>query len=493
MSQPPKPPDTPPLPDPDALPEDVPTLQALVRSLLGAVAELQAEVAELREKLGRSSSNSSQPPSSDPPWRPTRRKSASGRKQGGQPGHPGSHRRLQPLDQVDEVIDVEPQQCRGCGHRFEREPPRGRRKLRRHQVVELPPLRPHVTEYRLYSRHCRGCSTRTWATLPAGVPRRCVGPRVQAMLALLSGGCRLSRRQVQALARDLFGLELSLGTLVALEADTATVLAQPYAAVAQAVVQEPVLFVDETSWREAGVLQWLWTVVSRRYVCYRLDRRRNRDACRALLEGAERETGAAEATPEHPPPCVTTDRYSVYGYLEAPRRSLCWSHLIREFLAAAERGGIDAVVAHWVLDRMGEVLSHWRRCQAGALDRKALLMAVASVQEGLRTPLIWGSEQGARPTRALCRYLLREWESLWTWLHVEGGEPTNNRAERALRGPVLWRKSSFGHQSESGKQFVERMLTVVGTLRLQGRNVWEYLVAACRSALHSEPAPSLLA
>lgn len=318
-------------------------------------------------------------------------------------------------------------------------------------------------------------------------------------MALLSGACRLSRRQVQTLVRDVFGLELSLGTLVALEADTAAVLAHPYAEVAQAVVQEPVVFVDETSWREAGVLQWLWAVVSKRFAYYRVDRRRNREACRALLEPPD--PGPAPAGP-HPesarsepglPPRITTDRYSVYGYLEAEQRSLCWSHLLREFQAAAERGGRDAAIAHWALDRLAEVLGHWRRYQAGEFDRAALLAAVQPAQEGLRPPLTWGREQGSRKTQALCRYLLAEWDSLWTWLHVEGGEPTNNRAERALRGPVLWRKSSFGHQSETGRYFVERLLTVVGTLRLQGRNVWEYLVAACQAGVHGTPAPSLLA
>jgi transposase len=466
------------------LPEDVATLQAMIRSLLATLAALQAEVAELREQLQRNSSNSSKPPSSDPPWRPARQpKPPSGRKPGGQPGHPGRHRRLLPPDQVDTCFDIEPECCQDCGHCFQGEPPPGRRKLRRHQVAELPSLRPHITEYRLYARRCRDCGKRTWASLPVGVPQRCVGPRAQAVLALLAGACRLSRRQVQSLAQDVFGIQLSLGTLSALEADTATALTAPYQEVGNAVVQEPVLFVDETSWREAGVLHWLWTVVSRHYVYYRLDRHRNREACRALLVGAE--TGPS-------PPCVTTDRYGVYGYLEPERRSLCWAHLIREFLAAAGRGGVDGAVAHWLLDRMGGVLTHWHALQAQEVGREEFLAKVEPLREGFRAPLEWGRERGSRATQALCRALLENWASLWAWQAVEGGEPTNNAAERALRPAVLWRKSSFGHQSESGKQFVERMLTVVGTLRQQQRNVWEYLVTACIASLHGQPAPTLL-
>jgi transposase len=313
-------------------------------------------------------------------------------------------------------------------------------------------------------------------------------------VALLSGACRLSRRQVRELMHDLFGVALSLGTVSTLERDTAALLAAPWDEIAAAVVRENVVWVDETSWREAGVLQWLWTAASKRYVCYRLDPRRNREACRALLEPSAAATGATPAV-EKPRagPLVTTDRYNVYGYLEASRRSFCWSHLIREFLGAAERGGQDAVIAHWVLDRMEEVLQQWRRFKAGAQSREDFVAAVQPAQEGLRTPLSWGVEHGSRRTKALCRSLLEEWESLWAWLPVEGGEPTNNSAERALRSAVLWRKSSFGHQSEAGKQFVERMLTTVGTLRLQGRNVWEYLVAVCSAPLAGAPVPSLLA
>ena len=317
----------------------------MVRSLLTTVAALQAEVMELREQLQRNSSNSSKPPSSDPPWRSTRqKKTSSGRKPGGQPGHLGLHRRLLPPEQIDTYVEVEPECCQGCGHSFLSVPVPSRRKWRCHQVAELPPLRPHVTEYRLYARHCRDCGKRTWASLPVGVSRRCVGPRAQAVLALLAGACRLSRRQVQSLAQDVFGIGLSLGTVSALEADTATALTAPYRELAQAVVQEPVLFVDETSWREAGVLHWLWTVASRHYVYYRLDRHRNRAACRALL--ADAETGPS-------PPCVTTDRYGVYDYLDPEQRSFCWAHLIRECLGMAARGGVDGAVAHWLLDRMG--------------------------------------------------------------------------------------------------------------------------------------------
>ena len=468
------------------LPDDVPTLQALVRELLTTVATLQEQVRVLTEQLQRNSGNSSRPPSSDPPWRQRPQKPPSGRKRGGQKGHPGAHRDLVPSTEVNHLVLVSPATCDHCGEAFEAKLPR-RRKFRRWQCVELPPIQPEVTEYQLLARQCTCCGRRTWAQLPAGVSRRCVGPRVQALTALLTGACRLSRRQVQCLLTDLCGIRLSLGTLIALEADTAQALAQPYQELAASVPQATVLGVDETSWREAGTLHWLWTAVTPQFAFYRVDRHRNRAAFTALL-GA----GGTEAGEPPPGPVIGSDRYSAYGHLPPERRSLCWAHLARDFRAAQDRGGIDAVVGRWVLELLGTILVPWRRHRQGELTREALLTAVAPYQEALRTPLNWGSERGTQALRALCNDLRGRWESLWTWLHVEGGEPTNNAAERALRSAVLWRKNSFGHQSEAGEQFVERMLTTVTTLRLQRRNLWDYLVRTCEAATCGGSVPSLL-
>lgn len=486
MSQPP------PDPLPDDLPADVPTLQRMVRELQAVVDALQEQVRALTEAHQRNSRNSSRPPSSDPPWRQRPSKPPSGKKRGGQPGRPGKHRRLLPEREVDHVEVLSPSACDHCGQPFSPQLPR-RRSFRRWQVVELPPIRPEVTEYQLHARRCACCGKRTWASLPAGVSRRCVGPRVQAMAALLSGACRVSRRQVQSLLADLFGVHLALGTLAALEADTARALAAPYQEVAVAVAQAKALWVDETSWREAGVLHWLWTAVTRTFTFYRLDRHRNRAACEALLAGGKDPGAVAGGKREEPPEGVlTTDRYCAYDHLPPERRSFCWAHLARDFRAAAERGGVDGAVGRWVLESFGRLLEAWRQQREGVLTREAFLGEVQACQEALRTPLRWGAEHGTRPTRALCQDLLLRWPYLWTWLEVAGGEPTNNAAERALRTAVLWRKSSFGHQGETGKQFVERMLTVVGTLRLQRRNLWEYLVKACEASLCGRVAPSLL-
>jgi len=380
---------------PDALPDDVPTLQAMVQDLRARVREqhqlltaLQAQVQELVEREKRNSGNSSQPPSSDPPWRQRRQKPPTGKKRGGQHGHPAHYRRLVPASAVDHVVVCTPDTCGHCGGHFPQSSPR-QRKVRRFQVFELPPIRPEITEYQAEARRCRDCGRRTWGALPAGV-NRCVGPRVQAVAALLSGACRLPRRQTQALLTDLFGVQLSLGTLCALEAETARALAAPYAELASTVPRVPVLGVDETSWKEAGTLHWIWTAVTKQFAFFHVDRHRSRAVFQALLPEAAG-TG----------PVVISDRYSTYGHLPAERRSLCWAHLARDFRAAAERGGIDAVVGRWMLEIFGKVLEPWQRYRRGAGEWEVCLAEITARLEELRAPLRWGAEHGSRKTQAL--------------------------------------------------------------------------------------------
>jgi transposase len=175
-------------------------LQAENAALRAENAALQERVRELDARLGQTSANSSRPPSADPPQAPPRPKAPpSGRKRGGQPGHRGACRGLLPVEQVDEVVPVVPERCRHCGQPFPETTARGRGRAWRHQVVELLPLAVRVTEYQMAVRRCADCGKRTRASLPPGVPRRPFGARLTAVVALLSGRYRLSRREVRQL------------------------------------------------------------------------------------------------------------------------------------------------------------------------------------------------------------------------------------------------------------------------------------------------------
>src|SRR5215471_17096507 len=244
-------------PFPPELWEQTPlAVREYIRTLEARVAALEATVQQLLERLQQDSHNSSRPPSSDPPhaMRPRPRRGPSGRKRGGQPGHPGQHRELVPIEEVARVVPVKPPQCRQCQHPLQGDDPQPYR----HQVTEVPPIRPVVTEYQLHQLVCPACGASTRAPLPVGVPPGDFGPRVQAIVALCTGAYRLSKRTTQEVMADLFGLPMSLGTIPHLEQATVQAVAEPVAEAHTYVRTQSVAHLDETGWREGRTRAWLW-------------------------------------------------------------------------------------------------------------------------------------------------------------------------------------------------------------------------------------------
>jgi transposase len=443
-------------------------------------AALQERVRELEARLGQTSANSSRPPSSDPPQAPARPKALpSGRKRGGQPGHRGAFRALLPVEQVDEVVTVVPERCRHCEQPFPATAPGGRASVWRHQVVELLPLTVRVTEYRMAARRCSACGKRTRAELPAGVPRRPFGARLTAVIALLSGRYRLSRREVRQLLHDLWEVRVSLGAVVRQEqAQSATL--EPMVEEARAVVQQAaVINMDETGWRQAKRRAWLWTVVASGLTVFMIDRSRGGAVVDALLGSAF--TGV-----------VGSDRWSAYSRFPAERRALCHAHLKRAFQALVDRGGEAEPIGRWGLAETERLFALWHRFRAGEFDRRELRRRLVPLQSRLGRLLRRGRGNPDRKAAALCRELTKWWPALWTFARVEGAEPTNNAAERALRPAVLWRKGSFGSDSAAGSRFAERLLTVGASCRQQGRPLLAFLVAAVEAAVRGSSPPSLL-
>jgi len=443
---------------------------------------LQERVRDLEARLGQDSSNSSRPPSSDPPQataKGKRRSAPSGRKRGGQPGHPGSFRSLLPVEQVDAVVVVVPEVCRWCQQPFAEGKARRHGRVWRHQVVELPLPAVRVTEYQLEARRCAHCGKRTRATLPAGVPHRAFGPQLAAVVAMLTGRYRLSRREVQQLLVDLWGVTLSLGSVTNQEQAQSTALAPVVAEVRAAVQQAGLANVDETSWRQEKRRAWLWVAVTPHLTAFLIDRSRGGVALEALL--GEQFGGV-----------VGSDRWSVYKRYPAKRRALCWAHLKRDFQGLVDRGGEAEPIGRWGLAEIARLFGLWHRYRAGEVSRKEVPRQLVPIQARLGRLLWRGEESADQKAAGLCRELNRWWPALWTFTRVEGVEPTNNSAERALRPGVLWRKGSFGSDSEAGSRYAERMLTVVATCRQQGRRLLDFLVAAGEAAQRGLPAPSLL-
>jgi len=471
---------TPPAPD-HALLEQVATLRLENAALRAENAVLQACIRELEARLGQNSSNSSRPPSSDPPQAPPKRRAApSGRQRGGQTGHPGAHRALLPVEQVDEIVAVVPECCQHCQQPFPATAAgRCRGRVWRHQVVELLPLGVQVTEYRMIARRCPACGKRTRADLPAGVPRRPFGARLTAVIALLSGRYRLSRREVRQLLQDLWQVRVSLGAVVRQEQAQSAALAPVVEEARAAVVEAAVVNMDETGWREEQRRAWLWTAVTGALTVFLINRSRGGAVVEALLGSAF--TGV-----------VGSDRWSAYSRFPAERRALCQAHLKRDFQALVDRGGEAAPIGRWGLAEIERLFGMWHRFRAGEFDRQELQRRLVPLRARFGRLLRRGHENLDRKAAALCGELRRWWPALWTFARVEGVEPTNNMAERALRPAVLWRKGSFGSDSEAGSRFAERLLTVAATCRQQRRGLLDFLVAAGEAALRGSSPPSLL-
>lgn len=236
---------------------------------------------------------------------------------------------------------------------------------------------------------------------------------------------------------------------------------------------------DETGWRQGQQRAWLWTMVTALVTVFHIDRSRGSQVVRALL-GADW-SGV-----------VGSDRFSAYRWLVAAQRQVCWAHLTRDFQKLVDWGAGPRPVGERLLACQTQVCELWHRFRAGELDRADLARAIGRVAAEMRAVLEAGRDRGHPAAQPLCRELLAVWPALWTFVLVDGVEPTNHAAEQALRPAVLWRKGSFGTHSAAGSRFVERMLTVTATCRQQQRSLCAFLVEAVTAAQLAQPHPSLL-
>jgi transposase len=450
------------------------------RELLGRVAELEAVVRELQAKLGINATNSSLPPSANPPEAPKPVvKTPTGRKPGGQPGHPGHCRVRVPADQLKETIHFVPTVCAHCQAALPVEPAADDPQPVWHQRAELPPRMVEVTEYQAHARTCPDCGTITWEKIPDHLRAHAYGPRLTALVSYLSGSPHVSKRGIEELIETVVTLPISLGTIAKLEQEMSAALAPAHAAAQQAVRDAAVKNVDETGWKKAGRPGWLWTAATTWVACFVIHPSRGAVGLAALL--GQKITGI-----------VCSDRWSVYGRLLTKQRQVCWAHLKRDFQKLVDRGGAAKEHGEFGLAIVGVVFDSWHSFRGGGMTRRQLRQEIAYWREAFHEQLRQGCACTDTKAAAFCKNLLAVEPALWTFVTKAGVEPTNNHAERVLRSAVLWRKNAFGCHSEAGCRFVERILTVVQTLRLQKRPVMEFLHQALLAHRHGEAAPKLL-
>jgi transposase len=448
---------------------------ALIEAQAARIDELVGRVDELEREAGRSSRNSSLPPSRDSSQaRKERPKKQSGRRQGGQKGHPGTHRPM--VADPDRVVEHWPSVCAGCGESIADADCVGEGEAVAHQVSEII-VRVEVTEHRRMRVRC-DCGRCTLAELPAGVPAGAFGPAVAAAAATLTAA-RVSRREAARLLADLCGVQISAASVEALVKQASDALEDSYVEVLTAVDSSAVRGADETSWPRAGKGGWLSVATAEHAALFQITERRDRDSTKALLG-------------DDPGGVIVSDRYAVYLFIDDAKRQVCLAHVARDFVAIGERAGAPGRLGRKLTRELSAVFA---TLNAPDLDRGDLAKLSADTQPA-RDRISALLNQGARSrdpkTRRFCAGLLTHQQALWTFTPIAGVPPTNNASERALRHAVMWRKTSYGTQTSHGDRLVKRLLTVRESCRLQGRRMHDYLTAAITADLHGQPIPALL-
>jgi transposase len=464
-----------------------------ILELAGRVEQHEERLRRLEEQARQDSRTSSRPPSADPPkTRAQRRAEARAkakelmrgererRKPGGQSGHRGAGRDLRPEGQVDEIVDHYPEACGGCGRWFDDVQRRPGGRFGRHQVCELPPISVTWTEHRTHQLRCRHCRARTSARLPQEIGGSPFGPVLQAAVVTLTARHRISRRGICELVSELFGVWLSTGAVDAICQRASDALAGPHCQLQDRVLDQGAVHVDETGWRTRGEGRALWTATTAEATFLQIAEHCNREQFNALVG-----TGYAGI--------VVSDRWNGFEHLDPNRRQVCWSHIDRDFRRHSEGLAEQKTFGEQGLELSRRVFKAWRAFKHDHHDREQLKAEIAPIQTEL-WQLLQDASPKSRRTRWHRRFannLLKVWPALWTFVTVEGVEPTNNPAERALRAPVIHRKLSLGTQSDNGERFAERALSAAATCRLQSRSLFTYLSELLVAHSRGDPFPAL--
>lgn len=451
------------------------------RELLKEIGELKSRLRELEARLGQNASNSSMPPSANPPQAPPPvRKQPTGRKPGGQPGHAAHLRQRLPAERLTQPTQhYVPELCAACAGDLPYAPGPDDPEPRWHQTVELREVPVEITEHLAHARTCPDCGHVTWAKIPQAIRAHVCGPRLAATVSYLSGVLHASKRGIEEFVETVCGVPIALGTVSHLEQEMSAALADAHAEAQQAVQAAAAKNVDETGWKKAGDPRWLWGAATTLVACFVIAPTRGAAGLAALLGKKIRGI-------------VSSDRWSVYGRLKLGLRQVCWAHLKRDFQKLVDRGGDASTFGELGLDTVEVVFAHWHSFRGGGLSRAQLQRRIAPVRQTLRAWLELGCACKDTKAAAFCANLLAIEAALWTFVRKEGVEPTNNHIERLLRPGVLWRKNAFGCHSENGCRFVERLLTVVQTLRLQKRPALPFMYQALLAHRQAHKAPQLL-
>jgi transposase len=448
--------------------------QARIAELEARVLALEGQLRDFLDKL-----KPPPPPRVAPDLPPGPAKKPTGRKPGGQPGHPAHLKRRLPPQRVQRVIPFVPQDCRKCQAPLPQQAGPDDPPPTWHQVAELPPLAAEITEYQGHYRSCPCCGTLNHAAIPADIRAHSVGPRLSATLSYLAGCHGLSKRGLEEVAQAVFDAPVALGTVANLEQEMSAALAGSHREALDAVAQADVKNVDETGWKERGKKRWLWVAATGTLAAFIISPWRN-------LKALTRRLGQDFVG------ILCSDRWRVYDEWPVLQRQVCWAHLKRNWEKLVERGGKARAIGQACLDVHRRVFELWHLYRGGTIGYEQLDDAMAPLMMALQGILHTGGRSRDRKLARHCARVLEVSPALWAFLVCAGVEPTNNHAERVLRPAVLWRRRSFGCQSAAGCRLVERLLTVVQSLRLQRRSVLAFLHETLHAHRSGTPMPRLV-
>jgi transposase len=468
---------------------DAPICQGCVEKE-ARIADLERRVAEqglrirqleelVRKLLGQL------PPPPEPATRPMadipkpEPKKPSGRKPGGQPRHPPHLKKLLPIERVTAVVAHVPKHCESCHANLPPEATATDPPPSRHQIAELPNIRAEITEHQGHYRSCPDCQHVTQAPIPAEVRAESIGPKLAAAMSYMVGVHHVSKRGVEELVEVVFEVPVSLGKVAALEQEMSEALKPAYDEAVTAVREAPSKYVDETGWKKAGRKRWLWAAATSMVAVFLIHARRNLLALKTLL--GETIVGF-----------IHSDRWKVYNHIPTGQRQLCWAHLKRNFEKWLTRGKEGKAIGEAFLAIHRSVFEAWHLFRGGGCNREKLASLMVPLAVSLRELLSMMIDSGEEKLARLGNNLSLLEPAFWTFVFAEGVEPTNNHGERVQRLAVIWRKCCFGCHSESGCRFVERLLTVVQTLRLQKRSVLEFLTRTLQAHRTGNLLPKLV-
>lgn len=446
---------------------------AYIKQLENKIIQLEKRIEELERLLRTNSKNSSKPPSSDPPGTssdgPKRRR----KKRGAQKGHKPHLRQPLPQKFVKEHIHLKPEMCT-CGSKHLDETTE---KPQRHQIVDIPPIEPEVTEYVQHIFRCKDCGELVYKPLSDDIKRQHFGAGVLSIVAILTGKLNTSKRKALAMINEVFSIPMSLGGLSNCEAQITEMLEQPHNEIGEHIREQQQAHADETGWPRGNKKKgWLWVMCCATAAFFMVHANRSKEAAKKLIGDF---TGK-----------LISDRYNAYNFYKLIRQ-ICWAHLKRDFKAISEGKGKIGKIGTELHSLAKKILKLRKRVRDGTLQWKTFQRRMSELQDRVELLVKEGAHFDGK-LGGKCRDILKHKKYLWTFVQDKNIEPTNNFAEQIVRQGVLWRKCSFGTQSERGARYVERVLTACATCRLQGRSFIEYLRNACHCYVSGLSIPSLI-